>query len=350
MPIFFMDIWSGSDLGMGGNSLGVIFPVFQNGGTFTVQADADNMAVNDDDPDFEDDGSVIGPSEIPDLGAIQSLAQDLFIDGSLFGTAGQLVFAAATSSVTNTTTGESGELIYVTLNDGTGSTFVGFASTIQMSIGDQITVGPGSFIASAPYDDLVCFTDDAILAVKGGTKPIAALEKGDLVKTRDNGFQPVQVIAKRTLTLFELSAHPQLWPIEISPQAPGFETLTAPLTVSPQHRFVHKSPHAHLFFGMSEVLIPAKAFLGQPGVRRVEPTSSLTYYHLIFDRHEVIFSNGVPTESLHLNDRTLLSLGAQSVRDEIAVLFPELTNGAVYQDHNPCLSLTQREAAALLEA
>ena len=45
---------------------------------------------------------------------------------------------------------------------------------------------------------------------------------------------------------------------------------------------------------------------------------------MLFDDHEIIFSNGAPTESLFTGPEALKSLSAES-REEITQLFPEIT-------------------------
>ena len=57
------------------------------------------------------------------------------------------------------------------------------------------------------------------------------------------------------------------------------------------------------------------------------------YFHILFDSHEIIFAEGIPSESLHINQSTLDSLGEES-RAEIIELFPELTT-------NPQVSAVQ---------
>ena len=38
-----------------------------------------------------------------------------------------------------------------------------------------------------------------VIDVKGGRKPVEELKVGDLVRTKDNGYQPIRWIASRTL-------------------------------------------------------------------------------------------------------------------------------------------------------
>ena len=49
----------------------------------------------------------------------------------------------------------------------------------------------------------------------------------------------------------------------------------------------------------------------------------MDYFHLLFDRHEIVRSNGAETESLYTGAEALKSVGP-AARAEIMDLFPEL--------------------------
>lgn len=57
-------------------------------------------------------------------------------------------------------------------------------------------------------------------------------------------------------------------------------------------------------------------------IRAVEG-GNVEYFHILLDRHEVIFANGTPAESLYLGPGALKGL-APSDREEVLALFPEL--------------------------
>ena len=53
------------------------------------------------------------------------------------------------------------------------------------------------------------------------------------------------------------------------------------------------------------------------------PPGGIGYHHLLFDRHEVVRSNGTWTESLFTGPQAMASLGP-AARREIRAIFPEL--------------------------
>jgi hypothetical protein len=56
------------------------------------------------------------------------------------------------------------------------------------------------------------------------------------------------------------------------------------------------------------------------------PETGVTYIHILFDRHEVVLSDGIWTESFQPAERTLSAMEA-AVRAEILAIFPGLMTG-----------------------
>ena len=95
------------------------------------------------------------------------------------------------------------------------------------------------------------------------------------------------------------------------------------LWLSPQHRVLIRDPRAELLFGEHEVLVAAQDLVNGVSVIRV-PGGLVTYVHLLFDRHHVIASEGLATESLQPGPMVLSAL-EEAERSEIARLFPALS-------------------------
>jgi hypothetical protein len=76
------------------------------------------------------------------------------------------------------------------------------------------------------------------------------------------------------------------------------------------------------------------------------PADGVTYVHILFDRHEIVLSDGIWTESFQPAERTLSALD-QAARDEVLQLFPELADN---KDAFPSarLSLKAHEAKVLI--
>lgn len=92
--------------------------------------------------------------------------------------------------------------------------------------------------------------------------------------------------------------------------------------MSPLHRVLIRDSLAELLFGEAEVLIAARDLVNDHSVRRVEG-GMVEYVHILFDRHQVVFSEGLETESFLPGPQTAKSFEAEIV-EEICALFPEI--------------------------
>lgn len=171
--------------------------------------------------------------------------------------------------------------------------------------------------------ETVCFADGTMIMTSKGCVPVQELEVGDLVQTRDHGLQAVRWIGSRRLSRQILGRHERLRPVRIAAGALGQGVPVRDLMVSPQHRVMLRSRIAMRMFGETEVLCPAKHLLPLPGVEIAEDLDEVTYTHLLFDRHEIVFSNGAETESLFTGPQALRSVTPEQ-REEILTIFPNL--------------------------
>lgn len=121
----------------------------------------------------------------------------------------------------------------------------------------------------------------------------------------------------------DLARKPKLVPIRIRQGALGAGFPVKDLVVSPQHRVLVRSVIARRMFDEDELLIPAVQLLGLEGVERADDIDEVVYYHLLFARYEIVYSNGAETESLYIGKQALRALSA-AARAEIAELFPDL--------------------------
>ncbi len=170
-----------------------------------------------------------------------------------------------------------------------------------------------------------CFCRDSMILTPRGEIAVQDLRVGDLVVTRDNGLRPIRWIGSRALDKVDLALAPKLRPIRIRAGALGANTPASDLMVSPQHRILIRSSIAQRMFGADEVLIAARQLTGLDGIDEVV-VEAVEYFHILFDRHEIVVSNGAETESLFTGPEAMKALG-QAAQDEILSLFPELRDG-----------------------
>lgn len=169
-----------------------------------------------------------------------------------------------------------------------------------------------------------CFTPGTMIATPQGKRDVAELVAGDLVLTADHGPQPLRLVARRHVDPQRLADNPHLAPVLFRRNTFGEGLPARDMKVSPQHRMLLKGATSTLLFGMNEVLTSAKSLIDGQAVF-VAPTTEVTYIHLVFDRHEIVFAENAPTESYFPGAEALSALDA-ATRAELFELFPELRN------------------------
>ena len=203
-----------------------------------------------------------------------------------------------------------------------------FASGSDQTVVISVTgTDGGSSDTDTIYINLtICVARGTLIETEDGAVPVENLRAGDMVKTVDGPAQPVRWIGCSSVSRAELGVDPSLRPIRIAAGAFGKGRPARELTVSPQHRILVNDWRAELFFGEQEVLVPAKGLVNETTIRIDHAADGVDYFHVLFDRHEIMLTEGLPTESFHPGDYTLREIDGPA-RDELARLFPELFEG-----------------------
>ncbi|MEM9426140.1 MAG: Hint domain-containing protein [Pseudomonadota bacterium] len=285
-----------------------------DGDTFTIASGAEPITIRIDDDDAEFDDGFIDPPGNSTGANNQLVAEPVTINGVSYGppSAGgtpqdqvELEFAFTTTD---------GDTYYVVRIDGVN---VGLSGPTLPQPGQTFTIDSTSDGEDAPYDDIPCFVSGTLIDTPMGERPVETLEPGDLVETVDDGPQPLLRNLSTVLSRDRLGAMPNLRPIHFAPDTVG---NTRAMRLSPQHRVLIRGWRAELLFGETEVLVPAKALVNGRDVRIVPPTVRITYHHLLFDRHQLVISDGAITESLYPQGAIARGTEVQALR-EFAALF-----------------------------
>jgi hypothetical protein len=222
---------------------------------------------------------------------------------------------------------------HLMLDNGDGS---GVLINLNGVTDGSMQLGPGAKVplgVELPFTSLPptpptfpCFVKGTLIETDIGPLPIETLRAGDKVATFDNGLQRIRWIGKREVCGLGGDA-----PIVFEAGALGNYRR---LLVSPQHRMLMTDWRAEMYFGSPEVLVAAVHLVNGTTIRQ-QPQPKITYFHMVFDQHEIIFAEGIRTESLHLGAEALGRLDTKT-SSEILALFPE----AAYRDKEtarPCL-------------
>ncbi len=194
-----------------------------------------------------------------------------------------------------------------------------------------------------------CFTPGTLIKTMLGEVDVADISQGDVVLTRDNGYQTVRWAGTKVLDGGEIASNPSLQPIRIARGALGAGMPERDMVVSPQHRVVMSGYAIELLFGEDEVLVAATHLVGRPGITRECPTAGVTYVHFMFDHHELVMSDGTWTESFQPGDLSLAGLDMDQ-REELILLFPQLVSPMGREAYGAArMSLKAYQARLLVE-
>lgn len=189
--------------------------------------------------------------------------------------------------------------------------------------GTQLRVVDEQFTGALSYSSVTCFTTGTMIETMAGLVPVEGLKVGDAVRTLDNGYQKIRWIGSKEVTGGELARNPKLLPMRIKAGTVGQGLPERDLYVSRQHRVLIRSKIAQRMFGTSEILVPVIQLACHEGIEIAKDIENVTYWHILFDKHEIIFSEGAPTESLFTGPQALKSMSPEA-REELEMLFPEI--------------------------
>jgi len=189
--------------------------------------------------------------------------------------------------------------------------------------------GAGAAIAGG----VICFTPETMIATETGPRMIAQLQAGDRVLTRDNGPQEILWRGHRRITGARLHVMPHLRPICFASGALGFGRPDQPLLVSPQHRMLVKGAAALALFNTPEVLVAAQDLVNDRTILVDHSVREVVYVHLLLPQHNIIWANGLETESFHPSN-TALETVAPDQRAGLLQILPQVgENPQSYGDY-----------------
>ena len=138
-----------------------------------------------------------------------------------------------------------------------------------------------------------------ITMASGEQRKIEEFKVGDKVLTRDDGPQEVRWIGQTTLR-----AVGEFAPVVIRKGALHNEN---DLIVSPDHRIFVYQRQDKLGAGRSEVLVKVRHLINGDTVYQ-QDGGFVDYFQLLFDEHQIIYAEGIASESLLIDPRTRAAL------------------------------------------
>lgn len=199
----------------------------------------------------------------------------------------------------------------------------------------------------SPFDrGVICFTPGTMILTPDGTRPVQDLREGDKIQTKDNGAQEVAWIGGRKVTGARLHAMPHLRPIRMFAGALEYDVPDAELLVSPEHRILVKGRVALDLFNTDEVLVAAKDLVNGKSVYSDPTVRQVEYIHLALPSHEIVFANGMETESFHPASTSLRTLEDEQ-RERLFAAFPDVAVDSSEYGAYARRTVSQSEAAIM---
>jgi len=178
-----------------------------------------------------------------------------------------------------------------------------------LGVGDATPIVSGNLIVKS-YQGLAevvqspCFLRGTRILSARGEVPIETLAIGDRVMTHTGVTQPILWIGRRSFTPWESAGNRAVQPICFAAGCLGDDLPHWDLWVSPEHAMY-----------VDGMLIPASALVNGTSIIQDERVGQITYFHLEFDAHTIIFAEGALAESFVDDDsRQMFDNAADYVR------------------------------------
>ncbi|MBS1300758.1 Hint domain-containing protein [Loktanella sp. SALINAS62] len=170
---------------------------------------------------------------------------------------------------------------------------------------------------------VICFTPGTMIMTPFGPRDVASLAEGDVVQTQDNGPAEILWMGSRRVSGARIMALPDLAPVRLRAGALDRDVPDEGLLVSPDHRLVLRGVQARALFNCDEVLVAARDLVNDCSILRERGHRSVQYIHMLLPHHEIVFANGVATESFH-PDNTPMGALDDDDRDRLFDRLPDM--------------------------
>ena len=143
-----------------------------------------------------------------------------------------------------------------------------------------------------------------------------------------------------------LFVYPGLRPIRLRAGALASDRPEGDLLVSPEHRLLLRGGRVRALFNTPEVLVAARDLINGTSIAADTQLREVTYIHLLFEEHQVLWANGVESESFHPANASLTAL-SEGDRQRLQTLLPGVDENPLSYGAFARRNLTASEAAIL---
>jgi hypothetical protein len=135
-------------------------------------------------------------------------------------------------------------------------------------------------------DILLCMATGTKLSTVEGWCKVEKLEPGNRMMTASGESRPVRWIGRRVVNLAKHPYPEKVCPVRVLKGTFGFNCPQTDVLLSPDHAVFTDG-----------VLIPIRYLINGDSIRQEFDRSTITYYHVELDRHDVLIADGLQVES-----------------------------------------------------
>ncbi|MFZ5963135.1 Hint domain-containing protein [Thalassococcus sp. BH17M4-6] len=227
------------------------------------------------------------------------------------------------------------------LNQSTGGDY---SDNSQFGADSLTFQGANASSFSTDNTGVACFARGTLILTPQGEVPIEELEVGALVITRDHGPQPIRWLGRRDITPELMKGSAALKPIRLRQGLFGGQR---DLIVSAQHAIILPDAPARLLRATHLVKHAYR------GARIARGKREIQYHHMMLDRHEIIYAEGVAAETMYPGPVALKGLGPVD-RAAVFAAFPGLDRIATIADarriYGPAVGIYARKPPVQITA
>lgn len=234
----------------------------------------------------------------------------------------------------------------------TGTTFYLADGTAVFTPSDGSTLEDATFVSSTyttteggiVVDALgpPCFTLGTRIRTPVGDVRIQQLQVGDMVCSYSDDHLVLKAVLQTSFNKNAMQRQRNLMPIRIVAGALGNGLPSRDLLVSQQHRILVNGAFVHRIISKKEGLVAAKKLTHLPGIYVDESLEAVTYFHLVFDNHEIIYAEDTASESFLPGPVGLESI-SEEARHELNLIFPDIEKTAGEMVAHPSMLTNQEQ-------
>jgi len=193
------------------------------------------------------------------------------------------------------------------------------------------------------------FARGTLIATDSGQVAVEDLQPGDRIMTRDNEAASLRWIGSTAINYRADTAHSKEGSLRVLTGALGHQHPQTDLILHHDTRVVVDHPICAMQHGVRSALVPARALADFDSIITLRPIGAVEFFNLILDRHQIIFANGLETESYHPGPE-ICALHSGEMHHHMAHLFPWMEGRLERFGPMALPRLCETEVAALTQA